>query len=59
MKAVDLVAAHQERSGPGDRRGALPGSFPIWGRYAPLQYPNWATKFLADSLMLREETAPA
>ena len=34
------------------RRGA--GSFPIYGRYAPLQYPNWAAKFLADSLALRE-----
>jgi hypothetical protein len=27
----------------------------MWGRYAPLQYPNWATKFLADSLMLYED----
>lgn len=52
LKAVRQAAAYQERSGSDDRRGALPGSFPIWGRYAPLQYPNWATKFLADSLML-------
>jgi uncharacterized protein YyaL (SSP411 family) len=34
--------------------GAVPGSFPVYGRYAPLQYPNWAAKFLADSLALRE-----
>ena len=34
--------------------GALPGSYPIYGRYAPLQFPNWATKFLVDSLLLRE-----
>ena len=33
--------------------GAVPGSFPLYGRYAPLQYPNWAAKFLADSLALR------
>ena len=37
-----------------DLRGSLPGSFPIYGRYAPLACPNWATKFLADSLMLRD-----
>ena len=36
-------------------QAAAPGSFPLWGRYAPLQYPNWATKFLADSLMLYDE----
>ena len=34
--------------------GALAGSYPIYGRYAPLQFPNWATKFLVDSLLLRE-----
>jgi hypothetical protein len=51
-RAVEQGAAFQNRRGPDDIRGALAGSFPIWGRYAPLQYPNWATKFLADSLML-------
>ena len=54
LKAVEQGAAFQQTGGSGDIRGALPGSFPIWGRYAPLQYPNWATKFLADSLMLYE-----
>jgi len=33
--------------------GAIPGSFPIYGRYARLQYPNWATKFFADALLLK------
>ena len=33
--------------------GALPGSNPIWGRYEPFGYPNWATKYLADALMLQ------
>ncbi len=59
LKAVDLAAAHQDGSSWGPARGALPGSFPIFGRYAPLQFPNWATKFLADSLMLREDCRPA
>lgn len=55
LKAVEQAAARQERGPWAQIKGALAGSFPIWGRYAPLQYPNWATKFLADSLMLYED----
>jgi hypothetical protein len=54
LKAIEQAAVHQETVPFEEIRGALPGSFPVWGRYAPLQYPNWATKFLADSLMLYE-----
>lgn len=57
LRAIEQGASYQQRSGPEAVRGALPGSFPIWGRYAPLQYPNWATKFLADSLMLYQDAA--
>lgn len=35
--------------------GALPGSHPLWGRYEPLGYPNWATKYLVDALLLEIE----
>jgi hypothetical protein len=31
------------------------GSFPIWGRYAPLSYPNWAAKFFVDALLLERK----
>ena len=55
MKAIDLALVHQRRSRSRDVDGALAGSFPVWGRYAPLQYPNWATKFLADALMIRDQ----
>jgi uncharacterized protein YyaL (SSP411 family) len=55
IKAVEQAASKQLRSRWSTIDGALPGSFPIWGRYAPLQLPNWATKFLADSLLLRED----
>jgi squalene-hopene cyclase-like protein len=55
LGAIAQGVSYQQRSGPLSVRGALPGSFPIWGRYAPLQYPNWATKFLGDSLMLYQE----
>jgi hypothetical protein len=55
VRALDSAVARQSHSDWAPVRGALPGSFPIHGRYAPLQFPNWATKFLVDSLMLRED----
>lgn len=38
-----------------DARGAVPGSFPIDGDYCSYQYPNWATKFMVDSLTLQQK----
>ncbi len=35
--------------------GALNGSYPLWGRYEPFAFPNWAAKYLADALMLEED----
>ena len=32
-------------------RGCIKGSSPIWGRYAPLSFPNWATKFFIDAVI--------
>ena len=55
LRAVEQVAGCQERVHWPPVRGAIAGSFPVWGRYAPLQYPNWATKFLADGLMLYDD----
>jgi uncharacterized protein YyaL (SSP411 family) len=59
LKAVELAAGRQVRLPCGVVHGALPGSYPIYGRYAPLQFPNWATKFLVDALMLREDVIAA
>jgi hypothetical protein len=36
-------------------RGGIKGSQPIWGAYSPFEYPNWAAKFFADSLMLESK----
>ena len=36
-------------------RGGIPGSFPIFGSYSVLKFPNWAAKFWADALMLKME----
>ncbi len=32
--------------------GAVPGSFPIWGKYMRFAFPNWAAKFFLDALLL-------
>ncbi|MCX7744536.1 MAG: glycoside hydrolase family 127 protein [Flavobacteriales bacterium] len=45
---------HNSKSHPA--QGGIPGSFPLWGRYEPFGFPNWATKYFADSLM--EELHP-
>jgi hypothetical protein len=34
-----------------DSLGALPGSFPMWGRYESFGLPNWATKYFLDSML--------
>ncbi|MEM7717159.1 MAG: hypothetical protein AAF349_27025, partial [Cyanobacteria bacterium P01_A01_bin.68] len=33
-------------------RGGIKGSQPIWGKYTRLSYPNWATKFFIDGLLM-------
>jgi len=36
-------------------RGAIKGSHPINGGYMTYRYPNWATKFFMDGLMLEQK----
>lgn len=36
-------------------RGGVKGSLPVSGPYCRYQYPSWAAKFLADSLMLETD----
>ena len=57
--AVVQAAAKQIRTRWTDVDGALPGSYPVYGRYAPFQFPNWAAKFLVDSLGLVDEVLSA
>ena len=40
--------------GPPETRGAVKGSLPVSGGYAPFQYPNWACKFLIDAIRLEK-----
>lgn len=54
IAATDYVMASQdiETTNP-NVQGAIAGSYPLWGRYAPLSYPNWAAKFFIDAMLLR------
>jgi len=54
-KILNFVKTTQLLTGENrDIRGAIKGSHPINGGYHPWQYPNWATKFYADALMMDE-----
>lgn len=55
LNLLDDVAATQNVTSPGKPYfGGIKGSWPIYGRYAPLQYPNWATKFFIDALLAKQ-----
>jgi hypothetical protein len=50
---VERVCATQNLRHPiAGLRGAVAGSWPIWGRYMTLRYPNWAAKYHCDALEL-------
>src|SRR5207248_10008725 len=55
LRALERAAARQSPLDWAPVRGALPGSYPTYGRYAPLRFPSWATKFLLDALMKRQD----
>lgn len=55
-KAIDFVATTQDlRTSNADIRGAIAGSYPIYGRYERFKYPNWAAKFFIDALLALQE----
>jgi hypothetical protein len=47
LMAVQRLSAQ----GPAAVHGAMPGSFPLWGRYEKFAFPNWGTKYFADALL--------
>lgn len=52
--SLEYVMRCQDLATPNlDVRGAISGSYPVWGRYSPMTYPNWATKFFVDALLLQ------
>jgi hypothetical protein len=56
-RMIDLLIFIQDRKFKEKENtlGAIPGSFPVWGRYEPFAFPNWATKFFCDAIMLEKE----
>ena len=55
-RALRYVMATQDlTTDDADIHGGIKGSHPVWGRYAPLSFPNWATKFFVDAMHLRQE----
>lgn len=52
-RVLGFVSRTQRLTGP-EREliGGIKGAHPINGGYHPWQYPNWATKFYADALMM-------
>jgi hypothetical protein len=52
LKLNDFLISCQCNIDNSDMSGAIPGSFPAWGEYATFGYPNWATKYFIDSLLL-------
>ena len=58
IRALNYVMRCQDiHSDKPDIRGAIKGSQPIWGRYAPLSFPNWPAKFFIDAMLLRNRWA--
>ncbi|MGD9866700.1 MAG: hypothetical protein AB7U38_01740 [Hyphomicrobiales bacterium] len=56
LSLLDEVAATQSLHNPrAPHYGGIKGSMPIYGRYAMLQYPNWATKFFIDALLEKQK----
>jgi len=52
-KAITFVARTQDlKTADPNVRGAIAGSYPIYGRYERFKYPNWATKFFIDALLV-------
>jgi hypothetical protein len=56
VRALNFVISTQNiTTSDLDVRGGIKGSHPVWGRYAFMSFPNWATKFFVDAMWLRKE----
>ena len=54
IRALDYVMSTQDiDTDDPNVRGGIQGSQPVWGRYAFMCFPNWATKFFVDAMWMR------
>jgi uncharacterized protein YyaL (SSP411 family) len=52
LRALRYVMSRQSTdSSNANIKGAIKGSYPIWGPYSRLTYPNWSTKFFVDAML--------
>ena len=57
LKLVDSVKSKQMLNSRNNGiNGGIPGSYPIWGKYKPFSYPNWAAKYFIDVIILQEKS---
>jgi len=55
-QAIAFVASTQDlQTSNANVKGAIAGSYPIYGRYGRFAYPNWAAKFFIDALLALQE----
>lgn len=58
--AIMFVASTQDMNTSDETlRGAIAGSYPIFGGYMTDRYPNWAAKFFMDAVMRLRRTGQA
>jgi uncharacterized protein YyaL (SSP411 family) len=56
LRALEYVMSTQDISTTDPNvRGGIKGSNPVWGCYASMSFPNWATKFFVDAMWLRKD----
>ena len=57
-RSLDFVASLQLLESTSDGvRGGVAGAYPIYADYGRFEYLNWAAKFLAEGLMLKQDCA--
>jgi hypothetical protein len=54
LKMNEMLKGLIPSRGPAGMIGGVSGSYPIWGRYQPLRFISWGSKFLADDLLLEQ-----
>ncbi len=57
-RSLDFIASLQLlESNDGGIRGGVAGAYPIYGDYGRFEYLNWAAKFFAEALLLKQGCA--
>jgi hypothetical protein len=55
LAANRYVRRTVDLDGTAEIRGAVQGAFPVDGGFHPYEYPNWATKFYLDALLMERD----